>query len=128
MGLARAEGGTWAVFVAIAFAATETLAFDLVVAGGRVIDPASGLDAVRSVGLEGGRITAIEDGRPQTALCGPNLQSRCRKRKCPRHKWVGAFAFHGARDQIRTGNPHVGNVLLLLKSLMFTCLRLRRGA
>jgi dihydroorotase len=33
--------------------------FDLVVAGGRVIDPESGLDAVRHVGLRGGRIAAV---------------------------------------------------------------------
>ncbi len=64
MCLARREGGTLAVLVAIAIAlaATEALAFDVVIAGGRVIDPASGLDAVRNVGLQGGRIAAIEEG------------------------------------------------------------------
>jgi len=36
--------------------------FDLVVANGRVIDPESGLDAVRSVGVRGGSIAAIEAG------------------------------------------------------------------
>jgi N-acyl-D-aspartate/D-glutamate deacylase len=39
-------------------AATE---FDTVIAGGRVIDPESGLDAVRSVGIRGGTIAAISD-------------------------------------------------------------------
>lgn len=34
-------------------------AFDLVVANGRVIDPETGLDAVRSVGIRNGRIEAI---------------------------------------------------------------------
>jgi N-acyl-D-glutamate deacylase len=34
-------------------------AFDLVVANGRVIDPETGLDAIRSVGIRNGRIAAI---------------------------------------------------------------------
>src|SRR5215471_17030267 len=33
--------------------------YDLVVANGRVMDPASGLDAVRNVGINGGKIAAI---------------------------------------------------------------------
>ncbi|MBI2686325.1 MAG: amidohydrolase family protein [Acidobacteria bacterium] len=33
--------------------------FDIVIAGGRVMDPASGLDAVRNVGIRAGKITAI---------------------------------------------------------------------
>jgi dihydroorotase len=36
--------------------------FDLVIVNGRVIDPESGLDAVRSVGVRGGSIAAIEPG------------------------------------------------------------------
>lgn len=35
--------------------------FDTVIAGGRVIDPETGLDAVRSVGIRGGVIAAISD-------------------------------------------------------------------
>jgi N-acyl-D-aspartate/D-glutamate deacylase len=35
--------------------------YDLVIAGGRVMDPASGLDAVRHVGVRGDRIAAISD-------------------------------------------------------------------
>ena len=35
--------------------------YDLVIAGGRVIDPESGLDAVRHVGIRGGAIAAISD-------------------------------------------------------------------
>jgi dihydroorotase len=34
--------------------------FDLVLKGGRVVDPASGLDAVRDVGIRAGRIAAVE--------------------------------------------------------------------
>ncbi len=34
-------------------------AYDLVIANGRVMDPESGLDAVRSVGIRGGKIAAI---------------------------------------------------------------------
>lgn len=37
----------------------EAQQFDLVVAGGRVIDPESGLDAVRNIGIRGGKIAAI---------------------------------------------------------------------
>src|SRR2546423_11679469 len=33
--------------------------FDLVLRGGRVVDPASGLDAVSDVGIDGGRIAAV---------------------------------------------------------------------
>jgi hypothetical protein len=33
--------------------------FDVVLAGGRVIDPASGLDGVRHVGIRGGTIAAV---------------------------------------------------------------------
>ena len=41
---------------------------DLVVAGGRVIDPESGLDAIRTVGVAAGRIVAItEEASPSTA-------------------------------------------------------------
>src|SRR5215475_2433437 len=36
-------------------------AFDLVVAGGRVVDPESGLDAVRHVGIKGGKVVAIAE-------------------------------------------------------------------
>jgi N-acyl-D-aspartate/D-glutamate deacylase len=36
--------------------------FDLVIANGRVIDPESGLDAVRNVGIRGGTIEAVSDG------------------------------------------------------------------
>ncbi|WP_326523090.1 amidohydrolase family protein [Sphingomonas sp.] len=36
-------------------------AYDLVIEGGRVIDPESGLDAVRSIGIRDGRVVAISD-------------------------------------------------------------------
>jgi N-acyl-D-aspartate/D-glutamate deacylase len=35
--------------------------FDLVLAGGRVMDPETGLDAVRDVGIRGGRIAAVSE-------------------------------------------------------------------
>jgi predicted amidohydrolase len=37
--------------------------FDLVIVNGRVIDPESGLDAVRSVGIRGGKIAGISEAR-----------------------------------------------------------------
>jgi dihydroorotase len=54
-----------AVFAAAAFAVTVSgqsappQPYDLVIAGGRVIDPESGLDAVRHIGIRGDRIAAI---------------------------------------------------------------------
>lgn len=41
-------------------AAPSTHRFDLVISGGRVIDPATGFDAVADVGIDGGIITAIQ--------------------------------------------------------------------
>lgn len=35
--------------------------FDVVIGGGRVLDPESGLDAVRDVGIRGGRIAAVSE-------------------------------------------------------------------
>jgi alpha-D-ribose 1-methylphosphonate 5-triphosphate diphosphatase PhnM len=35
--------------------------YDLVISGGRVIDPESGLDTVRNVGVRGGTIVAVTD-------------------------------------------------------------------
>jgi len=47
-------------FVAAAPAQTPP-AFDLVIAGGRVIDPESGLDAVRHVGIKAGKIVMLSE-------------------------------------------------------------------
>ena len=38
---------------------TQTEPFDLVLAGGRVLDPETGLDATRNVGIREGRIAAV---------------------------------------------------------------------
>ena len=42
-------------------ASTAAASFDLVIAGGRVIDPESGLDAVRHVGIRGGAVAAVSE-------------------------------------------------------------------
>src|SRR5262249_14968447 len=42
-----------------ALACTPAPKYDLVIQGGRVMDPASGLDSVRNVGITGGKIAAI---------------------------------------------------------------------
>src|SRR5690606_20424059 len=36
-------------------------AYDVVLTGGRVIDPASGLDAVRNIGIQGNTIAAVSE-------------------------------------------------------------------
>ena len=48
-----------AVVAAPTSAAAQTRRYDLVIRGGRVIDPSVGLDAVRDVGIAGGRIAAV---------------------------------------------------------------------
>ena len=47
------------VALATSAAAQENDPYDLVLSGGRVMDPESGLDAVRSLGIRDGRIAAI---------------------------------------------------------------------
>jgi len=47
------------LLAAIGTVAAQGTRYDLVIAGGRVIDPASGLDAIRNVGINGGRIGEI---------------------------------------------------------------------
>lgn len=44
-----------------ATSATDGETFDIVLANGRVIDPASGLDAVRNVGISAGQIAAVSE-------------------------------------------------------------------
>jgi dihydroorotase len=50
-----------------AFAA-QASRYDLLIKGGRVIDPSVRLDAVRDVGISGGRITAVEPSIAADAL------------------------------------------------------------
>src|SRR2546430_10205707 len=49
--------------------------YDLVIANGRVMDPESGLDAIRNVGIRGGKIAAISNrpagGKPAIEAKGP---------------------------------------------------------
>jgi dihydroorotase len=54
--LVCATGAALFARIPTAFAAT----YDLVIKGGRVIDPSTGLDAVRDVAIAGGRIVAVE--------------------------------------------------------------------
>src|SRR5690348_11944082 len=50
-----------AIIALLAAACTRESSYDLVVANGRVIDPESKLDAVRNVGIRGGRIESISE-------------------------------------------------------------------
>ena len=43
-------------------ALAQDASYDVVIANGRVMDPESGLDAVRSVGISGGKIRAVSSG------------------------------------------------------------------
>jgi N-acyl-D-aspartate/D-glutamate deacylase len=53
--------GSAAWMLARSGASNAAESYDLVIANGRVMDPESGLDAVRSVGIRGGKIVAISD-------------------------------------------------------------------
>src|SRR5690606_5799646 len=50
-----------AVLVLVAFSPADDVRFDLVLAQGRVMDPESGLDGVRWVGIRGGLIAAVSE-------------------------------------------------------------------
>ncbi len=54
--LVCAAGAAFLARIPNAFAAT----YDLIIKGGRVVDPSTGLDAVRDLAIAGGRIAAIE--------------------------------------------------------------------
>lgn len=54
--------GLASLLLAVGAAAAEP-SFDLVLAGGRVIDPESGLDAIRWLGVRDGRIAAVSESR-----------------------------------------------------------------
>ena len=58
-----------ALVVAAASAEQPAAGYDLVIANGRVMDPETGLDAVRHVGIRGGTIAAISE----TPLAGARL-------------------------------------------------------
>src|SRR3954451_9260463 len=62
---AAAAGAAMCVRIPNAFAQT----YDLLIKGGRVIDPSIGLDAIRDVAIAGGRIVAVE---PQIAASAPD--------------------------------------------------------
>lgn len=51
--------------IRIVIAATPQETYDLVIVNGRVMDPESGLDAVRNVGISGGKVRAISSDKLQ---------------------------------------------------------------
>src|SRR5262249_3231820 len=67
----RRPGGSMAICVlglGLLLAAPPAATYDLVIRGGRVMDPETGLDAVRDVGIRGDRIERLSEaplaGRP----------------------------------------------------------------
>src|SRR5579862_7069642 len=68
-GLNRREFLGFGAAAVAALAATKDAGaqadLDIVIRGGRVIDPESGLDAVRNVGIAGGKIAAVSDAELQ---------------------------------------------------------------
>src|SRR5687768_13150408 len=59
--LLRAPLAAALAFPALGSSAAQP-ALDVVIVGGRVLDPESGLDAVRHVGVRGGRIASVTSG------------------------------------------------------------------
>ncbi len=59
----------WALVLAAMACGGPGASYDLVIANGRVMDPASGLDAVRHVGIRGGKIERISE----SALTGTRV-------------------------------------------------------
>jgi dihydroorotase len=57
------------VFSTLLASAVQAQQYDVVIAGGRVMDPASGLDAVRYVGIRGTKIAAISE----SAIAGRSI-------------------------------------------------------
>src|SRR5262245_35253001 len=53
------------VLLSLGFSVSLASAHEIVLAGGRVMDPASGLDAVRHVGIDQGKVTAISEAALQ---------------------------------------------------------------
>src|SRR5215467_2488108 len=49
-------------FVGTSWVSAQDKTFDIVIANGRVMDPGSGLDAVRNLGIRAGKIRAITLG------------------------------------------------------------------
>ena len=50
---------TWIALLFVAFSVTSAETYDTVISNGRVIDPATELDAIRHVGISKGTIRAI---------------------------------------------------------------------
>src|SRR5215471_11098057 len=54
-----------AAFLLLPFKVYAQVRYDVVILGGRVVDPASGMDAVRNIGIQNGRIVAISQEQLQ---------------------------------------------------------------
>src|SRR4051794_32958003 len=50
---------TWLIFLLLPLLSAQSARYDLVITRGRVMDPESGLDAVRDIGIRDGKIAAI---------------------------------------------------------------------
>ena len=53
-------------FLVLALSSCGSATYDLAIRGGRVMDPETGLDAVRNVGIQGNEIAAITEDEIQS--------------------------------------------------------------
>ena len=99
------------VIACVLIAGAQPATFDLVIRGGRVIDPETNLDAVRDVGITGGRIaavsaepltgTAVIDARGPGGLAGVHRPPHARQRRHDLSPRGAGRRDHGARARDR---------------------------
>lgn len=65
-----------AAIAALLISTAAVLANDIVITGGRVIDPETGLDAIRNVAITGDKIVAISEFPLEGALCSDGAGSK----------------------------------------------------
>src|SRR4051794_13199734 len=63
------------LLISVLGAQPQAAQYDLVITGGRVMDPESGLDAVRHIGVRDGKIAAVSE-RPLTGKVSLNAAGR----------------------------------------------------
>ncbi len=82
--------------------------YDLVLEGGRVMDPETGLDAVRNVGIRDGKIARISAEPLAGKACYPGRwPRRCPRLHRPAPTWAGPR--QPARQGVRRCDDGVGN-------------------
>ena len=105
---------TWIALSLAALTATAAETFDTVIANGRVMDPATELDAIRHIGISGGTIKSISKtplkGKSIIDAKGPRRRTRICRPPPTRPKPGGLSVQGDGRrdDRARVGSRHGG--------------------